>query len=82
MTFRNSTFTGREALQAYAQAGQKTTLLFENCTFDGEVSLDTASGDGREYDVTFRNCTFTGTFGNGGASVSTGAQAYGNITYW
>ena len=80
VTFRNSTFTGREALQAYAQAGQKTTLLFENCTFDGEVSLDTASGDGREYDVTFRNCTFTGTFGNGGASVSTGAQAYGNIT--
>ena len=80
VTFRNSTFTGSEALQAYAQKGQKTTLLFENCTFDGEVSLDTASGDGREYDVTFRNCTFTGTFGNGGASVSTGAQAYGNIT--
>ena len=80
VTFRNSTFTGREALQAYAQEGQQTTLLFENCVFDGEVSLDTASGDGREYDVTFRNCTFTGTFGNGGASVSTGAQAYGNIT--
>ncbi len=80
-TFRNSTFSGREALQAYAaEEGEKTTLVFENCSFIGEVSLATASGGGREYDVTFRDCTFTGTFGNGGASVSLGAQSYGSVT--
>ena len=80
VTFRDCAFSGSSPFQAYAQEGQKTTLVFENCTFDGKVDLGTASGDGREYDVTFRGCTFTGSFGNGGASVAIGSQAYGSVT--
>lgn len=80
-TFKNCTFTGKNALR-YGYAGD--TVVFEDCIITATsvyaVHFDGLTGK----DITFKNCKITGwTAISGGANSLTfdGCEIYGNGTY-